>query len=117
MPSSYTRRRIKALRERGRIMAAARWKLDRERRDAETPERIREITEIEAINLPRRKGDALGCLQWTDYRSGRVRKWIVRIGDRIDQVTLETPDGKRTQSHGWTWVMDHLRGFLAGRKI
>lgn len=116
MPSNYTRRRIKALSERGKRMAAARWKLDRERRNAEMPERIREMAEIEAQNLPRQQGDCLGCLQWTDFRTGKVRRWVVRIGDRVDRMTLHSPDGRATRSHGWTWIMDHLRGFLAGRK-
>ncbi len=101
MHGSYTQRKIKALSERGKRMAAARWKLDRERRDAEEPERIREIEEIETQNLPRRQGDALGALQWTDFRTGKVRRWIVRIGDRADRITLHSPDGRATGSHGW----------------
>lgn len=79
-------------------------------------ERIRELAEIEAQNLPRSRGDALGCLEWRDFRTGKVRRWVVRIGARIDQITLETPDGRKTASHGWTWALDHLRGFLAGTK-
>ena len=97
-------------------MNKARWDADRARRDAEIPNRMRYLAEIEAENLPRKTGDAIGCLQWTDFRTGKVRRWTVRIGDRIDQVTLHAPDGKATRSHGWAWVMDHLRGFLAGRK-
>lgn len=116
MHGGYTPRRIKALSERGKRMAEARWAADRARRDAEMPERIREIAEINALNLPRKQGDAIGCLQWTDFRTGKVRRWTVRIGNRADRVTLESPTGKRTGSHGWTWVMDRLRGFLAGRK-
>ncbi len=116
MRGSYTQRRIRALSERGKRMAAARWKLDRERRDAEMPERIRELAEIEAQNLPCRQGDPLGQLEWRDFRTGRVRRWVVRLGDRIDRVTLHSPDGRATNPHGFTWVMDHLRGFLAGRK-
>lgn len=81
-----------------------------------TPEYLRELEEIEIQNFPRREGDALGCLQWTDFRTGKVRRWTVRIGDRIDRVTLHAPDGRKTASHGWTWVMDHLRGFLCGSK-
>ena len=117
MRGNYTRLRINALRERGKRMAAARWKLDRERRNAEMPERIRELAEIAAINLPRKRGDPLGSLQWTDFRTGKVRRWVVRIGDRSDRVTLESPDGRKTESHGWTWALNHLRGFLAGRKM
>jgi len=43
MHSNYKRLRIKALSDRGKIMAAARWKRDQERRDAEMPERIAEL--------------------------------------------------------------------------
>ena len=94
----------------------ARWDADRARRDAEMPDRIREMQEIEIQNMPRRQGDALGALQWHDFRSGRVHRWTVCIGDRADRITLRHPDGRATGSHGWTWVMDHLRGFLCGRK-
>lgn len=97
-------------------MANARWKIDRARRDAEMPERIRAMAEIDAENLPRREGDAIGSLQWTDFRTGKVRRWTVKIGDRMDRVTLHSPDGRSTKPSGWTWVMDHLRGFLAGTK-
>ena len=116
MHGGYTQRKINRLSERGKRMAAARWKLDRERRYAEMPDRIRELAEIEAINLPRKQGDALGCLEWRDFRSGKVRRWIIRIGDRADRMTMETPDGRKTQSHGWTYLLNHLRGFLAGTK-
>lgn len=94
----------------------ARWDRDRERRDAEQPQRIRELAEIAAANLPHRSGDILGTLQWTDAATGRVRRWTIRIGDRIDQVTASTSDGRRSRSMGWTRLLDALRGYLAGRK-
>lgn len=93
-----------------------RWDADRNRRDAELPARLREIAEWDVQNLPRKQGDALGCLQWTDFRTGKVRRWTVRIGVRIDQITLESPDRRKTKSTGWTWALTHLRGFLAGTK-
>lgn len=117
MHGRYSRQKAKAISERARRMARARWKRHDERVAAEMPARLRELEEIEIQNLPHRQGDALGCLQWHDFRTGRVRRWTVRVGARRDQVTLEAAAGKRTGSHGWTWVMDHLRGFLAGRKI
>lgn len=113
MPSSYTRRRINALRERGRRMAAARWKAERERRDVEAPEIAGYLAEIDALNLPRKAGDALGCMQWTDYRTGKVRKWVIRIGDRIDRITVESPHTERSRSHGWTWFLTSLRKHLS----
>ena len=93
-----------------------RWDADAARRDSEMPERLRELAEIDAQNLPRKPGDPLGSLRWTDFRTGKVRRWTVRIGDRCDRITLESPDGRKTASHGWTWALDHLRGFLAGTK-
>lgn len=95
-------------------MGIASQKAQRERRMADLPERLRELEEIEIQNLPRKQGDALGCLQWTDFRTGRVRRWTVRIGDRADRITLESPGGKQTKSHGWTWAMNTLRAHLCG---
>lgn len=98
-------------------MGKASQRVQAERRLAlVTPAYLRDLAEIEIMNLPRKRGDILGCLQWTDARTGSVRRWIIRIGDRIDRVTMESMDGRRTQSHGWTWILDHLRPYLAGRK-
>jgi len=105
----HKRRFLKYSREKSRIMNKTRWDADRARREAEMPLRLRELEEIEVQNLPRNTGDALGCLQWTDYSTGRVRRWVVRIGLRRDQVTAHTPDGRSTASHGWTWLLYHLR--------
>lgn len=102
-----------ALQERGRRMANARWKADRARRDEEEPERWRMLKEIEMVNLPKKQGDALGCFQWHDYRTGKKRKWIIRIGDRSDRMTVDLPEGKTTKSHGWTWILTMLRKHLS----
>ena len=112
MPSRYNRLKANAASERGRRMARARWDAENARRDAEIPARVREIAEIAAVNLPRRQGDALGCLQWTDFRSGKVRRWTIRIGDRIDRITVESPGGTPSKSHGWTWFLTQLRKHL-----
>lgn len=88
--------------------------VQRERREAGMGERLREMAEIAAENLPRREGDAVGCLQWTDFRTGRVRRWVVRIGDRADRLTMETPGGTAGPSHGWAWILDRLRSHLCG---
>ena len=91
----------------------ARWDAENARREAEMPARIRELAEIEINNLPRRQGDALGCLQWMDFRSGKVRKWVIRIGDRSDRITIESPGGTPSKSHGWTWFLAQLRKHLS----
>ena len=80
------------------------------------PERLREMAEWDVQNLPRKQGDPLGSLQWVDFRTGKVRRWTVRIGARRDQITLHAPDGRSTKSTGWSWALAHLRGFLAGTK-
>ena len=89
-------------------MNKARWDADRARREEEMPERIRELAEYDVQNLPRKQGDALGILQWHDFRTGKVRRWTIRIGDRADRITAES-NGKITKSHGWTWLLNHLR--------
>jgi hypothetical protein len=71
------------------------------------------LAEIEAENLPRNQGDALGCLQWTDFRTGKVRRWVIRIGSRRDRITVEPPGGKPSPSHGWTWFLTLLRKHLS----
>lgn len=116
MHGRYNRLKAKAASERGRRMAAARWNLDRQRRDNDMPARIRDLAQMEIENLPRKEGDALGCLQWTDFRSGKVRRWVIRIGNRVDRVTVEIPGTKPGKSHGWTWVMNRLRSCLCGNK-
>ncbi len=116
MARSRWQRKARLASEKARKMGLASQAAQRARREAEMPERMREMAEIDVMNLPRREGDALGCLQWMDFRTGKCRRWIFRIGDRADRVTMEAMDGRRTLSHGWTWVMDRLRGHLAGRR-
>lgn len=94
----------------------ARWAADRARRDEDEPARRRELAEIRAENLPADPGDILGTLQWTCARSGKVRRWTVRIGTRRDQVTVETANGRQSRSMGWTRLLNSLRGYLAGTK-
>lgn len=97
------------MRENARRRANVRWTKDRARRDAEAPGRERELAIIEAENLPRREGDAVGVLQWTNLATGQVRRWTLRMGDRADRFTVETADGRATRSHGLTWIFDKLR--------
>lgn len=93
-------------------MGKASQRVQAERRMIGIEDRIRELAEIEAQNLPHKQGDALGCIQWTDFRTGKVRRWTVRIGDRIDRITVESPGEKPSPSHGWTWFLTKLRKHL-----
>ena len=112
MQAAHTSRKIKALRERGRKMANARWTKHRATINADQPAILRDLAETAAINLPVRQGDPVGLLQWTDLRTGSVKRWTLRIGDRADRLTLHAPDGRATRSHGWTWILSHLRRHL-----
>lgn len=94
------------------VMGKASQRVQAERRAEGAAERIREMAEIEAVNLPRRRGDALGCLQWADFRTGKIRRWIVRIGNRSDRITVESPCTPPSPSHGWTWFSTQLRKHL-----
>lgn len=99
--------------EHGRKMAFARWKRKRCRDQFVDPEVLADLLS----NSVPREGDAIGSLEWRDFRSGQVMRWTVLRGDRVDRVMLRHPDGRKTKSHGWTWIMDHLRGHFAGRKV
>ena len=87
----------------------ARWEADRARRDDEESERIREMMEIRAMNYPHNPGDVLGILQWVDAYDGKVRRWVVRIGERRDQITLEFPGQDRSRSTGWSSGLVQIR--------
>ena len=72
----------------GRKMALARWKRHREK--PVDPEILAEWL----ANPPPRKGDAIGALEWRDFRTGKVMRWTVLRGDRVDRVILRHPDGR-----------------------
>lgn len=116
MTRNRWQRKSRLTSEKARKMGIASQASQRARRDADESERLRELAEIEIENLPRKEGDALGCLQWTDFRTGRVRRWTIRTGDRRDRITMQATDGRVTGSHGWAWVLTHLRPYLCGRK-
>ena len=108
----HKKRRAKYSSAKSAQMNKARWDADRARREEEMPERIRELAEYDVQNLPRKQGDALGCIQWHDFRTGKVRRWTIRIGNRLDRITHETPGNKPSHSHGWTWFLNRLRNHI-----
>lgn len=110
--TSYRKQRAERKRLRMSAMGKASQKVQAERRMLGMQERIRELAEWDVQNLPRKQGDALGCIQWTDFRTGRVRRWTIRIGDRSDRITVESPGEKPSASHGWTWFLTKLRKHL-----
>jgi hypothetical protein len=110
--TNFRQQRIRRNRLRFSEMGKASQRAQAKRREEGLQERIRELAVIEAQNLPRNQGDPLGSFTWTDFRTGKVRKWIVRIGARRDQITIEAPHAKPSGSHGWTWILNHLRKHL-----
>ena len=90
-------------------MGKASQRVQSERRMQAAAENAAMMAEYDVWNLPRKTGDALGCLQWHDFRSGKVRKWVIRIGNRRDRITAESPGATQTASHGWTWFLTKLR--------
>ena len=111
--TSYRKQRAARKRLRFSAMGKASQRVQAEQRMADAPARLREMAEWDVQNLPRKQGDALGCLQWTDFRTGKVRRWTVRIGDRRDRITVEAPGDAPSKSHGWTWFLTQLRKHLS----
>jgi hypothetical protein len=90
-------------------MNDARWKADRERRDAEEPARLREIEIARIIGEgPPKPGDYVGTLQWSGA-DGKIRRYRIRRGPRWGQLTIDGIDGARNV----TWLLDRLRRHLS----
>jgi len=65
-----------------------------------------------AANPQLRAGSVLGRLEWHNYVSGRVTRWAVLRGTRINNYVLRAPDGRVTRAHGWAWLLGKLRHVL-----
>lgn len=103
------RNRFKIKSERARAKARRRWDLDRARRDAEEPDRLREMALARVLGEgPVEPGQYLGTLQWHGA-DGKIRRWTLRRGPRAGQIHLDGKDGPRTIS----WLLDRLRRRLS----
>jgi hypothetical protein len=92
--------------------------MGRKSQEVQRAQRMAEVTADEiadALEIPH-EGDAVGSFQYHDFRTGKVRRWTVLRGDRADRVMLRYMDGRQTKPHGWTWIMDTMRGHMAGTK-
>jgi hypothetical protein len=106
MPNS---RYFRKLSEEGMRKAKIRWDRYRAQKDAEMPDRIREMERQRVLGEgPVEEGDFLGTLSWQG-RDGVKRKWIIRRGGRRDQIRI---DGTR-KDHGWSWFLEKLRARLS----
>lgn len=107
MPNLH--KRLKAKSERARAKARKRWAMDRARRDAEEPARLRELELARILGEgPIEPGQYVGTLQWSDH-TGKVRRWTIRRGHRSGQITVDGVTGPRTV----TWMLDRLRRHLS----
>ena len=60
-------------------------------------------------NPPVSDGDAIGSLVWRDFRSGRIARWTVLRGNRINNYRLRSPDGRQSNPHGLAWLLAKVR--------
>lgn len=82
-------------------MGKASQRIQQERRLAEmTPEVLMDL----AANPPYSEGDSLGSLTWHNHRTGRVTKWTVERGPRLNNYRLRSPDGRKSKAHGMAWM-------------
>ncbi len=89
----YELQRIKAARERGRKMAAARWRIDRQRRDhlaALSPESYpgRILRRIVVIDDERTIREVILRESDSDREARRKLKWVLTRSDQTDQEKL-----------------------------
>ena len=54
-------------------------------------------------------GTPLGCLQWHNFRTGKIIRWTVLRGNRCNNYRLRTPDGRSSLAHGLAWLLTKVR--------
>lgn len=62
-------------------------------------------------------GDAIGLLEFRDFRSGRITRWTECRGNRVNNFTLKTPDGRQSKPHGLAWLLAKVRPILLGKRF
>lgn len=104
---SLQRQRVKSLKmsERGKKSQA----VQRARREAAiTPEMLMDMT----ANPPLVEGSVLGSLQWTNHITGKITRWTVLRGNRVNNYVLRSLDGRTSRPHGMAWMLEKLRPVL-----
>jgi hypothetical protein len=93
-------------------MGKASQRVQAARREAEmTPEILMDL----AANPLFREGDSMGSLTWHNHRTGRVTKWIVERGPRVNNYRLRSPDGRKSKPHGMAWMLEKVRAVILRR--
>ena len=68
-----------------------------------------------AANPPLAEGDAIGAIQWTNFKTGKVTRWTVLRGDRTNNYRLRSPDGRVSKPHGMAWILEKVRPVILTR--
>lgn len=92
-----------------RAMGKRSQQVRREKRESEiTPEFLMDLR----ANPPLESGDPIGCLQYTNFLTGKVTRWTKLRGSRVNNCVFRTPDGRTSKPHGMSWIMEKLRPIL-----
>lgn len=67
-----------------------------------------------AADPPLLKGDVIGRIEFQDFRSGTIRRWSVCRGNRTNNYTLRSPDGRESKPHGMSWILERVRKVILG---
>ena len=106
---SFRKQRAARIRLRMSAMGKASQKIQREDRLSEmTPEVLWDM----AANPLLEEGDCLGSLTWHNHRTGKVTRWAVERGTRVNNYRLRSPDGRRSRPHGMAWMLARIRAII-----
>lgn len=70
-----------------------------------------ELAEMLA-NPPVTDGDAIGSLEWRNFLNGKVTRWTVLRGNRVNNYRLRSPDGRKSKPHGLAWLLAKVRHII-----
>jgi hypothetical protein len=104
-PSKRNLQRFSAMGKKSQEVQRARWEADAD------PQELADL----AANPPLVEGDAIGAIQWTNFRTGKVTRWTVLRGDRTNNYRLRSPDGRESKPHGMAWILEKVRPVILTR--
>jgi hypothetical protein len=98
------------LRERKRLHCSRMGKISQQRRRegreaAMTPEILRDLDSAQRFG----PGAPIGSIEIRNFLTGKVTRWTLLGGDRLNNYALRTTDGRTSKPHGLTWIMDGIR--------
>lgn len=81
-------------------------------REAEiTPEFLMDLASAQPFG----HGAAIGSLEYRNFLTGRVTRWTILRGDRINNYQLRSPDGRVSRPHGLAWLLEKVRVVILRR--